>query len=108
MWTVRVSDTANADFDEILRWTAKRFGKNQAHAYAALTAEAAARLEGGPAIRGARQRGEIGTGLSTRHVGRRGWHIILFRVSGDQNEAVDVLRILHDAIDLARHVPEED
>lgn len=108
MWTVRMSDTANADFDEILRWTAKRFGKNQAHAYAALLAEAVARLEGGPAIRGARQRGEIGTGLYTLPAGRRGRHIILFRVSGEQDEAIDVLRILHDAMDLARHVPEED
>jgi plasmid stabilization system protein ParE len=26
VWTVRLSDTAAADYDEILRWTVRRFG----------------------------------------------------------------------------------
>jgi plasmid stabilization system protein ParE len=32
-WTVRLSDAAEADYDEILRWTTRRFGAVQAAAY---------------------------------------------------------------------------
>ena len=28
-WTVRLSDTTEADYDEILRWTVRRFGTRQ-------------------------------------------------------------------------------
>jgi plasmid stabilization system protein ParE len=62
-WTVRLSDTAEADYDDILRWTARRFGATQAAAYGGLFAAALARLERGPAIAGMRQRDEIGAGL---------------------------------------------
>jgi toxin ParE1/3/4 len=107
-WTLRLSETAEADHDEILRWTARRFGAAQVTAYALLLAETLARLEFGPDIAGARKRNEIGPGLRTLHVGRRGRHIVLFRVSVDRDETIDVLRILHDAMDLARHVQLED
>jgi toxin ParE1/3/4 len=80
-WTLRLSETAEADHDEILRWTARRFGAAQVTPYALLLAETLARLEFGPAIAGARQRDEIGPGLRTLHVGRRGRHIILFRIN---------------------------
>lgn len=107
-WTVRLSDTAEADHDDILRWTLKRFGRLQANSYAALLAETLARLERGPTIAGTRQREEIGAGLHTLHVGRRGRHLIMFRIGSESNRTIDVLRILHDAMDLARHGPEED
>jgi len=67
-WTVRLSDTAEADYDEILRWTARRFGVTQAAVYSDLLAAAPARLERGPATTGARQRDEIGMGLRMLHV----------------------------------------
>ena len=104
-WTVRLSDSAEADYDDILHWTVRRFGVMQAGAYGELLAASLARLERGPAIAGARQRDEIGAGLSTLHVGRRGRHIILFRIGSESDRTIDVLRILHDAMDLARHVP---
>ncbi len=103
-WTVRLSDTAEADYDDILRWTVRRFGAVQAASYGVLLAAAVARLERGPTIAGARPRDEIGAGLRTLHVGRRGRHIILFRISSEPDRTLDVLRILHDAMDLARHV----
>jgi len=41
-----------------------------------------------------------------RRQGRKGRHIVLFRVGPDQDrEAIEVLRILHDAMDLQRHLP---
>jgi toxin ParE1/3/4 len=107
-WAVRLSDTAEADFDDILRWTARRFGSTQAAAYGELLASTLARLERGPAIAGARQRDEIGADLRTLHAGRKGRHIILFRIGSDPDRTIDVLRILHDAMDLVRHVPLED
>lgn len=104
-WTVRLPDAAEADYDEILRWTTQRFGVAQAAIYGDLLAGALVRLVRGPAIAGARQRDEIGLGLRSLHVGRRGQHIILFRAGTEAERVIDVLRILHDAMDLARHVP---
>ena len=107
-WTVRLSNTAEADYDEILHWTAKQFGAAQATSYATLLAEALARLEHGPTITGARQRDDIGARLYTLHIGRPGRHIILFQIGSTRVETIDVLRILHDAMDIVRHVPWQD
>jgi toxin ParE1/3/4 len=106
-WTVRLSAAAEADYDDILRWTMERFGATQAASYGELLAMAVACLERGPAIAGTQKRDEIGAGLSTLHVGRRGRHFILFRIGTEPDRTIDVLRILHDAMDLARHVRPE-
>lgn len=106
-WTVRLSHTAAADYDEILRWTARRFGAAQAVAYGGKVAAALARLARGPAVPGARAREEIGAGVRSLHVGARSRHVVLFRVGSEAARTLEVLRILHDAMDLARHVPEE-
>jgi plasmid stabilization system protein ParE len=47
---------ADADYDEILLWTAHWFDAKQASAYADLLSKALARLERGPDIPGARER----------------------------------------------------
>lgn len=107
-WTVRLSDTAEADYDEILRWTASRFGAVQAASYADRLAASLTRLERGPTIAGVRQRDAIGASVRTLHVGRRGRHVILFRMGSERDRTIDVLRILHDPMDLARHVHRED
>ena len=106
-WAVRLSDRALADFDEILRWTADHFGNRQAATHGRLLTSSLTRLDRGPTIAGARPRDEIGTGLHTLHVGRRGRHIILFRIGSETERTIDVLRILHDAMDLARHSADE-
>jgi toxin ParE1/3/4 len=98
---------AEADYDDILRWTATRFGVTQATTYGGLLAAALARLNRGPAIAGARQRDEIDAGLRSLHVGRRGRHLILFCISNEMARTIDVLRILHDAMDFTRHVRRE-
>lgn len=107
VWTIVVSAAAEADFFDILRWTAGRFGSRQAAAYGELLADAA--LSAGPGTRGARPRAEIGGDLytlSVRRNERRGRHFILFRArAGAADRTVEVLRILHDAMDLGRHAP---
>lgn len=108
-WTVRLTAAAEADFREILFWTVDQFGEAQARTYAETISAALADLAAGPTVVGARERDDIGKGLSTLHVarkGRRGRHFVLFRTD-IAGAVIDVLRLLHDAMDLPRHVPPE-
>ena len=111
-WIVRLSAMAEADYAAILRWTAEHFGSEQRTAYAeTLTAALSALIEG-PEIPGAKGRRDIGKGLRTLHVargGRRGRHSVLFRVGEHEGRpAIEVLRLLHVSMDLARHLPPEE
>ena len=111
-WIVWLSATAEADYVAILRWTAEHFGPEQHTAYAETLAAALSALIEGPEIPGAKTRSELGKGLRTLHVargGRRGRHFILFRVGAQEGRpAIEVLRLLHDSMDLARHLPPEE
>jgi toxin ParE1/3/4 len=108
-WTVRLSRAAEADYQHILRWTAKNFGSVQARAYANTLSSALKALSAGPEIIGAKKRGDIGKNIRTLHVarnGHKGRHFVMFRVSTVQGQKViDVLRLLHDSMDPQRHVP---
>ncbi len=114
-WTVRLAETAEADFAGIVNWTAARFGAAQALAYAETLSAAITELAYGPTIPGAVARDDIGKGIGSLHVarnGRKGRHFVIFRVTkvikvtkGRNERMIDVLRLLHDAMDLARHVP---
>jgi toxin ParE1/3/4 len=106
--TVRLSATAETDYDDILRWAARRFGPAQAASYGNLIAAVLARLERGPNIAAVQRRDGIGAGLHTLHVGRRGRHIILFGIRSEPERTIDVLRILHEVMDLAQHVQRHD
>lgn len=109
-WTIRLTQVAEADFREILLWTVDQFGEAQARAYAETISAALTDLTAGPTVAGVRERDDIGKGLSTFHVarkGRKGRHFVLFRRGGGR-DVIDVLRLLHDAMDLPRHVPPED
>ena len=108
-WTVDLTQPAEADFVAIIRWTAEQFGNTQARVYADTLQVALIALRGWPDTLGVKRRDEIGKHLCTLHVARgarRGRHFILFRVrGGEQPPRIEVLRILHDAMDLARHLP---
>ena len=108
-WAVRLSASAEADYREILRWTLTHFGRAQALIYADTLAAALKDLSAGPMIPGAKKRSEIGPGILTLHVarnGRKGRHFVMFRASdSDAEKPIDVLRLLHDAMDLRRHLP---
>lgn len=110
-WSVRVSTAADVDFDEIVRWTANNFGDTQASDYAETIQRAIHALRAGPDIIGVRVRDEISLGYRTLHIardGRRGRHLILFRVSGMIERRLMIVRILHDARDLSRHIPPDE
>jgi toxin ParE1/3/4 len=111
-WEVRLSPDAELDFDNILRWSAERFGVQQAWVYADILADALDALKDGPETIGVRPRRDIENGLYTLHVaryGRRGRHFILFRVAEDESrQLIYVLRLMHDAMDIARYVAPEE
>jgi toxin ParE1/3/4 len=106
---VRLGDEAERDLEAILRWTAEAFGPAQARRYRAVLKAAIGELVGGPGVVGSRAREEVLPGLRTVHVarkGRRGRHLLMYRVVGE--DTIEVVRILHDAMELTRHVPAED
>ncbi|MFM9968186.1 MAG: type II toxin-antitoxin system RelE/ParE family toxin [Burkholderiales bacterium] len=112
LWTIRLTAAAEADFAEILRWTATKFGDAQARIYAETLAAALDDLVAGPTVIGAKKRDDILMGLFTLHVarkGRKGRHFVMFRVASDPDQnVIEILRILHDAMDLPRHLPPAD
>ncbi|WP_322033680.1 type II toxin-antitoxin system RelE/ParE family toxin [Paraburkholderia sp. J76] len=105
-WTIRLTDSAETDFRNIVRWSAGQFGQRQATAYAKTLSHALQELMAGPTVPGTRVRDDILPGLRSLHVARnrrKGRHFVLFRVSATHAQCIDVLRILHDAMDLPRH-----
>ena len=107
-WAVVLSTAADGDFHEILRWTNEQFGSHQAAAYEKTLSDAIAALAEGPDIIGTRERTDVQQGLYTFHVarhGRSGRHFLLFHVPRLEEPVIEVLRVLHDGMDIARHLP---
>jgi toxin ParE1/3/4 len=105
-WKVRLGFEAEIDFLRILKDTADAFGARQAGIYKVTLTNAVAALESGPDVPGSAARDEILPRLRSLHVarqGRRGRHFIMYRAAPGQ--VIEVVRILHDAMDLARHIP---
>jgi toxin ParE1/3/4 len=108
-WTIRLSAQAEEDMRSILVWTGNNFGPVQAGVYAMTLSLALEALLGGPEILGVKIRHELGADIRTLHVarqGRNGRHMIVFRIS--TSTVIDVLRILHDSMDLPRHIATMD
>lgn len=104
-WTVDLGEAAEGDFDGILIWTAENFGPRQAEAYAKLIGAALDALAHDPSAPPSKARDDdIGPGFRTLHLARPGRHFVLYRITG---ERVRVIRILHDSMELARHLPPE-
>jgi toxin ParE1/3/4 len=104
-WRVRLGAAAELDFANILGWTAETFGPAQANIYRDTLLQAIAELAEGPDVVGSKVRDEIMKGLHTLHVarhGRRGRHFLMYRVS---KRTIEIIRILHDAMELRRHLP---
>jgi toxin ParE1/3/4 len=106
---VRLTKTAELDYQQVIDWTLKNFGDRQARIYADTLSAALGALTAGPVTVGALERSEIGKGIFTLHVargGHKGRHFVLFRVGPEGHPRyIEVLRLLHDAMDLTRHAP---
>ncbi len=105
-WKIRLGEEAERDFAQTLKYTHDTFGAQQVAVYRATLIDALAELASGPDALGSVARDEIFPNLRTLHVarqGRRGLHFIMYRALSDS--VIEVIRILHDRMDLARHVP---
>lgn len=104
-WVVRLAERAQQDFADIVRWTHQHWGAVQAQRYADTLTLALEALVAGPDVAGVKARGDIAPGIHILHVarqGRKGRHFVVLRVA--ELGTIDVLRILHDSMDLPRHV----
>jgi toxin ParE1/3/4 len=105
-WRVRLGAAAELDFANILKWTTENFGERQSRVYRDTLVRAISELATGPDVAGSRARDEIILGLRTLYVarhGRRGRHFLLYRAA--PGRIVEIVRILHDRMDLQRHAP---
>lgn len=108
-WTLRLAASAEQDIADILAWTTEQFSPQQAEVYAETLSLALEALLEGPDVVGAQARDDIAPDIHVLHVarkGRRGRHFIAFRP--DKNHRIDVLRVLHDSMDLARHIEHDE
>jgi toxin ParE1/3/4 len=111
-WTVRLTAAAEKDFQGIVAWTVEQFGEAQALVYAETIALALEALAAGPSPIDARRRDEIQKGFWSLHVARqerKGRHFVMFRVAPRGGDVIEVLRLLHDSMDLPLHfqIPDE-
>lgn len=108
-WQVRLSAEVQRDFDIILRWTTEHFGRRQARIYEKTLKDALHHLTQGPAADGCRSRADLGPSIHFLHVarkGRKGRHFIVFRAAATAHAGtIDVMRLLHDRMDVVRHLP---
>ncbi|MCA6115465.1 type II toxin-antitoxin system RelE/ParE family toxin [Bradyrhizobium sp. WSM 1738] len=105
-WRVRLGAAAEVDFANILKWTIENFGARQSRVYRDTLVQAIGELADGPDVVGSRARDEIMAGRRTLHVarrGRRGNYFLMYRTA--PNSTIEIVRILHDRMDLQRHVP---
>lgn len=105
-WRVRLGAAAEVDFANILKWTTQNFGARQSRVYRDTLLQVIGELADGPNVAGSKARDEIMGGLRTLHVarrGRRGSHFLMYRVAA--KSTIEIVRILHDRMDLRRHVP---
>jgi toxin ParE1/3/4 len=105
-WTVRLADRAAQDVEEILDWTFEQFGPLQLETYTEVISDALGALNAGPHLVDVRKRPEWGDALAALHVERRGCkgrHQLVFRVN-ETTRLIEILRVLHDSMDVTRHL----
>lgn len=105
-WTIRLTDRAALDVEDILDWTFVQFGPLLLDSYTGVINDALEALSEGPQLIDMRSRSELGDGVAILHVarqGRKGRHLLVFRVH-DRECVIEVLRFLHDSMDLVRHL----
>jgi toxin ParE1/3/4 len=106
-WQVRLSAAARRDFAEIIRWTTKTFGEAQARRYGDTINRVLGQLVAGPELPASRARPDLGPQVrvvSIARQGRRASHLLVYRITAGSE--LEVIRILHDAMDMTRNVPD--
>ena len=111
-----LAPAARQDIRDVLRSSERKFGKPAAARYRALLKQAVRDIGSDPELTGSKERPEIMIdGAKTYHISlsrnrvrgstvREPRHFLLYRVR--EEGGIEVARILHDCMDLARHLPE--
>lgn len=90
-----IAPKARADLRDISRYTDKKWGRQQRFSYIKQLQDRFSYLANKPEM--GRKRDEIIGSPYSYHEGR---HVIFYRITG---EGVEILRVLHDAMDFPRH-----
>ncbi len=104
LWRVQLTDRAEVDLISIKIWTTEKFGASQAAKYLEVITSALEDLMTGPEPIGSMSREEIGPNIRSLHVHRRGnkgRHLLVFKEA--RNQTIEILRLLHDSMDLTHH-----
>lgn len=114
----RLSASARTDIVEILEWTHTQFGELARLRYELLLVIALRELAAEPERTGSVARPELGANVRSYHlrhsrdrarhesgVVRRPRHLLLYRFA--RSDLIGVGRVLHDAMEIERHLPPE-
>ena len=116
---VILAPAAEEDIAAILGWSVETFGDAASRRYGALIVQAIMDLAKQPTRAGVHERPEISVRLCSYHLAHSRVHIrpvaervasprhfVMFRIRNDGG--LEIVRILHDSMDLARYVPKEE
>lgn len=113
-YSLTLTGPARGDLQEIRAYTLKTYGRAAADAYDALLRRALKDIRADPYRPGSRDRPEIGEHIRSFHIAlsrkrapanvKSPRHFVLYFLPNERE--VVVSRVLHDARDLARHVPD--
>jgi toxin ParE1/3/4 len=114
-YQLHIAKAAQDDVAQVLEWTVHAFGTIGLKRYETLIQTALSNLASNPSRVGVQTRDDIGPAICTYHLASsrkrsstgsqvaKPRHLMVFRVVGN---TVQVARLLHDAMDFARHAPE--
>ena len=107
---LRKTRLAEADYPDILRYTLRRWGKEQFAAYRRLLNDGISAVASDPDRPSSRARDELQAGVRSFNIGSLatrvgdGRHVLYYRVGADG--IVEILRILHDRMEIEDRLPE--
>lgn len=112
-----LSPEAHRDLHETLEWTVAKFGADAALRYEDLIVQALRDIEEDPERPGSRDRSDLQRGVRAYHlhfsrdrarsplgIVHNPRHFVIYRA---RKNLIDILRILHEGRDLARHLAED-
>jgi len=113
-----IAPQARSDIVSILAWTERHFGPQTVKPYGRLIKTAIQEVAADPELPGSTGRPEICDNCRTYHLFfsrekagrgsdriRNPRHFLVYRVTA--NDAVEIGRVLHDSMELEKHLPEE-
>jgi toxin ParE1/3/4 len=107
-WKIQSTSIAERDFSNIILWTIENFSETQAQIYGkAITKCLVLLMKHGPFISESIARNDIFQGIRILHLNKvikRGRHLIIYRIKSERLKTIEVLRILHEKMDMPGHI----